>query len=128
MTRKPIPPKHVNGQKGWTADAEGRVFDPNGKERKGTPVKGGTSDAEGKSGSRGHLKINIGDGVFKYKHRLVAAAHGHSIEGKEVLHSDDQKNGHNDHPSNLRAGSRQDNADDRKRLREEMAKKIAGGK
>lgn len=127
MPRKPVPPSVIHGRKGWTVDGQGRVYDENGKERKGTPVKGGTSDAEGKSGSRGHLKVNVGDGKFVYLHRIVAAANGHSIEGKEVRHADDQKNGHNNRPGNLKTGSRQDNVDDRKRLRERMAKRIAKG-
>ena len=114
QARKPIPPQHVNGEKGWTATKGGKVFDEKGKERKGTPVKGGTSDAEGESNSRGHLKVNVGDGVFAYVHRLVAAAFGEKIDGAEVLHSDDQKKGHNNKLSNLRGGSRTENAADRK--------------
>lgn len=128
MPRKPVPPSVIHGRRGWTVDEQGRVFDENDKERKGTPVKGGTSDAEGESNSRGHLKVNVGDGKFIYLHRIVAAANGEKIAGKVVLHADDQKAGHNNNPRNLRAGTRAENAADRKRVREEMAKKIVGGR
>lgn len=127
MPRRPVPPEVIHGRRGWTVDSEGRVFDENGKQREGTPVKGGTSDAEGPSNSRGHLKVNVGDGRFVYIHRIVAAAFGEDIDGKEVLHGDDQKDGHNNRPDNLRAGTRAENAMDRRKLRERMAERIAAG-
>ena len=106
----------IPGMKGWTATSSGKVYDPSGKERKGTPVKGGTSDAEGKSNSRGHLKINCGEHGFKYVHRLVQAAMDGKDPGKKIVrHADDQKNGHNNKSKNLSTGSRADNAKDRQR-------------
>ncbi len=119
MPRKAIPAKFTDGISGYTADREGNIFNPDGKKLKPTPVKGGTSNAGGGT-STGHMKVHIGD-KFPFVHRLVAAAFGEDIEGKEVLHNDDQKNGSNNKRSNLRAGTRAENAKDRKRLREKMA-------
>ena len=116
----------TDGIKGYKADHAGNIYSPSGKRLKPTPVKGGTSDAGGGT-STGHLKVHIGD-KWPYVSRLVAAAFGEDIKGKEVLHADDQKDGANNARSNLRAGSREDNMADRKKLREEMAEKIAKGK
>ncbi len=126
MPRKPIPSEHTDGISGYTADAQGNIYNPDGKKLKPTPVKGGTSNAGGGT-STGHLKVHIGS-KFPFVSRLVAAAFGEDIDGKEVLHGDDQKKGANNKRSNLRAGSRQDNADDRKKLRMKMAARIAKGK
>jgi len=121
-SRKPIPKQHTDGIPGYEADEAGNIYAPDGKKLKPTPIKGGTSNAGGPT-SRGHQKVHIGT-KFPLVHRLVAAAFGEDIDGKEVLHADDQKKGHNNASSNLRAGSRQDNANDRKRLRDAMAEKM----
>lgn len=91
------------------------MFDEKDNERKGTPVKGGTSDAEGKSNSRGHLKVNVGDGKFIYLHRIIQSAKDGKAVGEDVIvrHADDQKDGHNNSVANLSLGTRADNAKDR---------------
>ena len=126
MARRPIPPKYTDGIKGYEADEQGNIYSPDGTQLKPTPVKGGTSNAGGPT-STGHLKVHIGD-KWPYVSRLVAAAFGEKIDGKEVLHSNDQKNGFDNKRANLRAGTREENVADRKRLRDRMAEKMTGGK
>lgn len=122
MPRKPIPAKYTDGRSGYTADAKGNIYAPDGRKLNPTPVKGGTSNAGGET-SQGHLKVHIGDS-WPYVSRLVAAAFGEKIDGKEVLHADDQKDGFNNTASNLRAGTRTENAEDRRRIREKMAERM----
>ena len=128
-TRKPIPAKYTDGKPGYTASKSGCIYNPSGKKLTPTPVKGGTSDAGGGT-SKGHYKVHIGD-KFPYVHRLVAAAFGAKIDGKEVLHkSDDQDD---NRASQLRAGTRKDNAQDRlknaaKKQRKGTKKPKVGGR
>lgn len=117
--RKSIPPRLTDGRKGYTADRKGNIYDPSGRRLTPTPVKGGTSRAG--DATVGHLKVHIGD-KWPYVHRLVAAAFGMDIRGAEVRHKD--SNPKNNAAKNLRTGSRDDNAQDRRALRERMADKM----